>query len=432
MTGGQAQNRIWIDTDDFIRMFDWAITPTGIGRVQMELVPELVRAFPDKVRLFRVSRNGKPAVVVEPEEITRLVRSADFVLANGRERRSLVRVVQFLRFSARRAKAKLESLTGNAPARRFASEVRPGDLIVNFGASWEHPGYGKEIRALKKQYGLRFAILVHDILPVTHPQFVSPSHIPNFKRWLAEMAGLWDMVLTPSKASAQALVRYLEATGLPVPPVTPIPFGAGFRSLDSNPDATLPVKEPYVLFVSTIEVRKNHLLLVRIWKRLIEKHGAAKVPALVFAGKLGWEIDALRAELAATNDLGGKVKVLEYLSDAEIRAAYDGCLFTAFPSLCEGWGLPVSESLSHGKFCVASNATSIPEAGGPFADYFDPADEEEAFRLIERAVFDTQYRQAREDEIANRFRRTTWGDTAAEVAALLSEPARGEIPFVLS
>lgn len=432
MAGGQEQNRIWIDTDDFIRMFDWAITPTGIGRVQLELVPELVRAFPERVRLFRVSHGDRPAIAVDPEDIARLLKDAGFVLANGRNRRTLVRLVQAWRYAVRRAGSWIDGLAGNTAGQQFANEVRRGDVIVNFGASWEHPGYGREIRALKERHGLRFALLVHDILPVTHPQFVSPSHIPNFRRWLAEMSALWDMVLTPSKASAEALTSYLRSEHLPVPFISPIPFGAGFRSLDNRPARPLPVTGPYVLFVSTIEVRKNHLLLVRIWKRLIATHGAARTPTLVFAGKLGWEIDPLRAELAATGDLGGKVKILEYLSDAEIRAAYDGCLFTAFPSLCEGWGLPVSESLSHGKFCVASNATSIPEAGGSFADYFDPLDEDGAYRLIERAIFDADYRKAREAGIAAQYRRGTWNGTARAVVRLLLEPAHGETPYVPS
>lgn len=420
MDVGRRQKRIWIDTDDFIRMFDWAITPTGIGRVQMELVPRLAQAFPDKVSLCRIGRAGQPVTAVRLEEVDRLVRGNEFCLANGRERRSLVRLVQTGRFAARHAEAFAAVLTGNRAAREFANKVKPGDVIVNFGASWEHPDFDREILKLKASHGVRFALLVHDILPVTHPQFVSPDHIPNFKRWLEGMSRSWDLVMTPSRASANALTGYLEERGLPVPPIHPIPFGAGFRS---SLDRTAPrrqIDEPYVLYVSTIEVRKNHMLLARVWKRLIAKHGARNVPTLAFAGKLGWEIDDLRAEMAETAHAGGKIRILEYLSDAEIRKAYDDCLFTAFPSLCEGWGLPVSESLAHGKFCVASNATSIPEAGGRFVDYFDPGDEDHAFELIERAIFDTGYRRNRENEIIQNYARTTWTQTAEAVAEMLT------------
>jgi glycosyltransferase involved in cell wall biosynthesis len=70
--------------------------------------------------------------------------------------------------------------------------------------------------------------------------------------------------------------------------------------------------------------------------------------------------------------------------------------FTVFPSLCEGWGLPIAESLAHGKFFVASNRTSIPEVGGDLIDYFDPSDDDDALAKIERLLFEPGYLAARE------------------------------------
>ena len=158
-----------------------------------------------------------------------------------------------------------------------------------------------------------------------------------------------------------------------MPPIEVVELGSG---LSDRPVAEEPrpagIPQPYVLFVSTIEIRKNHRLLVRVWRRLMERHGADAVPVLVFAGQIGWLVDDLLAELAASDYLGGKIVLMPGLSDAELRQAYRGCLFTVFPSLCEGWGLPVAESLAQGKFCVASNRTSIPEVGGDLIDYFDP------------------------------------------------------------
>jgi glycosyltransferase involved in cell wall biosynthesis len=146
-----------------------------------------------------------------------------------------------------------------------------------------------------------------------------------------------------------------------------------------------------VLFVSTIEPRKNHRLLVQIWRRLIERHGADAVPALVFAGQIGWLVDDLLSELAASHYLDGKIVLAGALADEELRQAYRSCLFTVFPSLCEGWGLPIEESLVQGKFCVASNRTAIPEAGGDLIDYFDPSNDDDALAKIERLLLDPAY-----------------------------------------
>src|SRR5262249_59911694 len=104
--------------------------------------------------------------------------------------------------------------------------------------------------------------------------------------------------------------------------------------------------QPFVLYVSTIEVRKNHALLLRVWRRLIDRHGAEAVPRLVFIGRIGWLVDDLMAELSREGPLSDKVIILSGLPDAEVATAYRQCLFPGFPSLIEGWGLPVAEGLN--------------------------------------------------------------------------------------
>ena len=166
----------------------------------------------------------------------------------------------------------------------------------------------------------------------------------------------------------------------------------------------------YVLFVSTIEARKNHRLLVRVWQRLLQRHGADLVPNLIFAGKIGWLVDGLLTDLEANEYLNGKIVLLRGLTDAELQRAYHSCLFTVFPSLCEGWGLPIAESLAHGKFCVASNRTSIPEVAGNLIDYFDPSNEDDALAKIERPLIDPAYLAAREARLQTEFHPRTWAD----------------------
>ncbi len=151
------------------------------------------------------------------------------------------------------------------------------------------------------------------------------------------------------------------------------------------------------------------MLLYRVWERLIAKHGATQVPKLVFAGSMGWDVDDLRKALAASDNLNGKVQIVSNMSDAQLARAYADCQFTLFASFCEGWGLPVSESLFHGKLCIASNATSIPEIGGPAVDYFAPHNEDEAFARIERVLFEPGYLEGREAWIASELPRANLG-----------------------
>jgi glycosyltransferase involved in cell wall biosynthesis len=176
-----------------------------------------------------------------------------------------------------------------------------------------------------------------------------------------------------------------------------------------------------VLYVSTIEIRKNHQLLVNVWRRLVKQYGADFVPTLIFVGKVGWLIDDLLADLQRSNYLDGKIMQVSDLSDAELRECYRSCLFTVFPSLCEGWGLPIAESLVHGKFCVASNRTSIPEVGGDLVDYFDPTNEDDAFTKIERPLLDSVYLNERESQLRTQFRPRTWTDCVHALVATLDQ-----------
>src|SRR5208282_2997295 len=171
-----------------------------------------------------------------------------------------------------------------------------------------------------------------------------------------------------------------------------------------------------------IEIRKNHRLLVKVWQRLVERHGADLVPALIFVGQIGWSFDALFADLEASEHVNGKIILLRGLSDGELQQAYRGCLFTVFPSLCEGWGLPIAESLAHGKFCVASNRTSIPEVGGNLIDYFDPSNDDDALAKIERLLLDPGYLTAREARLQAEYRPRTWADCVQALIGKLDRP----------
>jgi glycosyltransferase involved in cell wall biosynthesis len=153
----------------------------------------------------------------------------------------------------------------------------------------------------------------------------------------------------------------------------------------------------------------------------LARHGADLVPNLIFAGKIGWLVDGLLADLEASDYLNGKVILLRGLSDAELQQAYRSCLFTVFPSLCEGWGLPIAESLAHGKFCVASNGTSIPEVGGNLVDYFDPSNEQEALAKIERPLIEPGYLALREAQLRAEYRPRMWADCAHALVEALDQ-----------
>ena len=110
--------------------------------------------------------------------------------------------------------------------------------------------------------------------------------------------------------------------------------------------------------------------LVAAWRQLAARHGPEALPLLVFAGSGRRE----QIETKIPRSLEERLVFVRSPSDADLRSLYRGALFCVFPSLHEGWGLPVGEALWHGRLCVTSSTSSLPEVAGPLADYVDPSD----------------------------------------------------------
>ena len=277
----------------------------------------------------------------------------------------------------------------------FDTLTMPGDTLLVLGSPWFHPNYARLVTKAKCEKGLRFAVLVYDLIPIRRPEWCDQGLIRIFTHWTNSVLPLADVILTISRASAIDVAAYLSELAVEngiVP--RPIPIGTGFHGAAALPESGMPSRAPppndlgrpelgrplppagsYALVVSTIEARKNHVLLFRLWRRLLGTLPHHLVPTLVLAGRIGWLIADLIQQLHNAAFLDGKIVVIENPTDAELKRLYAGCLFTVFPSFYEGWGLPVSESLAFGRPCFASNATSLPEAGGNLARYFDPKTE---------------------------------------------------------
>lgn len=329
-----------------------------------------------------------------------------------------------------------------APCRGFAEAVKPGDIILLLGAPWSTPNYASMIEAARANYGVEFAVLIYDLIPVRRPEWCGRGLVRLFREWFSTVLPIADHIFTISHATAADIRRYIRQTGTVArtKDIQVIPVGTSFGhgppplSGSAVVSAGLPEPGSYVLFVSTIEARKNHTLLFRVWRRLLEEMPPDEVPTLIFAGRVGWLVEDLMQQLEDTDWLGGKIRLIEAPADQDIAALYRGCLFTLFPSLYEGWGLPVTESLANGKPCVASNSTSMPEAGGALARYFDPDSVTDAYRVISETISDKPGLVAWQAEVARCFKPVPWTETAAaildalDIRASVAQSARPKQP----
>jgi glycosyltransferase involved in cell wall biosynthesis len=314
-----------------------------------------------------------------------------------------------------------------APARAtgndFAEDMAPGDLLVVLGSPLLRSNYAGLIQAHRAR-GLRFALLVYDLIPLRHPEWYSPRISSAFRAWHESILRLCDFIFAISRATAVDVLAYARDRGQTLPPVIPLPMGTSFGAehVIARRTERLPVPGTYALFVSTIDVRKNHLLLFRVWQRLLCELPEANVPTLVFAGKVGLFVDDLLWQIADTDNLQRHLVIIENPTDAELVTLYQGCLFTLYPSFAEGWGLPVRESLSFGKACLIADRASLLEASDGLARCFDPDNLNEAYATVREVIEDREGLAHWEAWARQEFRPVPWSATVEALLKGLEHP----------
>ncbi|WP_324132726.1 glycosyltransferase family 1 protein [Bosea sp. (in: a-proteobacteria)] len=310
----------------------------------------------------------------------------------------------------------------------WAARVQTGDSFLALGAPWADPGYADFVEHITSNYGVRFGIMIYDLIPIVRPEFFDRTLTTAFERFLRSAIPLADIIFAISHATGRDIVKWAASEQIPLrSPPQVVPIGTGFRH--SKPAPALPaglVAGEYVLFVSTIEARKNHVLAFRAWRRLIESSVSKTVPKLVFAGRIGWMIEDLMQSLENCNYLDGNIVIVKGAQDAVLARLYTDARFTIFPSHYEGWGLPVSESLSFGKVCVCSTSTSLPEAGGRFCLYHDPDSVTDAVALYRRALEDTDLIRGMEAVIRDEHQPVLWDDCANAIIQRVDQGSRCE------
>jgi glycosyltransferase involved in cell wall biosynthesis len=397
-----------IDLSDLFFYLRHHHTVSGIQRVQLGIADGLLGIKLQSDRDFRFVIDAGPSggyLELRASALVRLKREL------AREEVNHERLIEIM------AEAQKE-------ATLFIPET--GDVLVVMGAFWVIENAVERFVGLKR-LGVRLVILIHDIIPITHPEYCEASLTDTFNSFCLHVLQIADLVLTVSDHTGAEVKRYLAGRDVRAPLIKTLRSAhQSWRSGNATPPPrrveTLAPRS-FVLFVSTIEIRKNHLLLFRVWKQLTAKHGASAMPKLVFVGRQGWRVRDLMDQLESTRRLDGAVVILNGMSDAELSRLYRDCLFSAFPSFEEGWGLPVGEGLIHGRPCIASGTSSIPEVGGDYAVYADPDDLKESMSLYERMIFDAPYREGLAERIRSSFTPRTWDDVTADLVALLAAHA---------
>jgi glycosyltransferase involved in cell wall biosynthesis len=299
-------------------------------------------------------------------------------------------------------------------------ELGKPSVLCLLGAAWVHQDYLYRLLELKRRFGTRFVMTVHDLIPIYARETCDQDTARVFEVFMRRVLRHVDHVLADSENTAKDLRRYVKTLELPEPRITVTKNGSSFAELLTTglfaSRATLSdLPQRFVLFVATIEGRKNHQLMFEIWRRMLE--GGDDPPTLICVGRLGWKATSFIGGLVETNYLNDRVMLLRDVSDTDLHLLYDRCMFTVCPSFYEGWGLTVSESLAMGKICVSSDRASIPEVVGNCGVFIDIDSVEQSFATIRKLINNPKQRSQLESKIRRDYVPVTWRSVAERVVA---------------
>ena len=328
-------------------------TPSGVDRVEMAYARGFLDVFGDRLQFAAVHPLGLHG---------RLPRNAALRFLDTMERRWTSEDGDVGQRSLLEVLPSLSALMPKLPP--------PSAGGVYVQASPHHLTNAALVRRILQRERARFLCLVHDLIPIEFPEYARPNGAAQHRTRIETVATLADGIIVNSAATARSLAPWLAKAGRdvdvrvallgthPAEPVIPEP----------------PSGAPYFVCVGTIEPRKNHLLLLNLWRHLAETLPPENIPRLIIVGRRGWENEQVVDMLERCTALQGHVEELNGCSDRQMSALLHGARALLLPSFAEGYGMPVAEALSIGIPVLCSDLPALREAGGPAPDFLDPLD----------------------------------------------------------
>lgn len=330
-------------------------TPTGVDRVELAYAHGLLRAVPERLRFAAVQPSGIYARLSSAA----VARFLDRTEARWHGERQVSRPALY--------RAALSSLIDLRP--RFAAIGNGGGPVVIVQSSPHHLTSPALVAAIRRRERAKLVCMVHDLIPLDYPEYARADGAARHARRIDTVVRQADGIIVNSHATLNALRPHLDRAGRD-PPTAVAHLGTGaLIERPARADA-----HPYFVCLGTIEPRKNHLMLLNLWRRLSEQHGAAAIPRLILIGRRGWENEQVVDMLERCPALVGCVEEHAGLPDHDVQQLLAGARALLLPSFAEGYGMPVAEAIALGVPVVCSDLPALREAGGAVPHFLDPLD----------------------------------------------------------
>jgi len=269
---------------------------------------------------------------------------------------------------------------------------------------------------------MRSIFMLHDLIPITHPEYCRPGEAMRHRARVDTMLRHATRIVTVSETTRRSLLAYGAAGGKAIPPTDVVPSGLTPIFLDHRAIPALNSSIPYFVVVGTIEPRKNLLHLLTVWHRWTQE-GKSPRARLVVVGRRGWENENILELLDRSKGLAPSVLEVASLSDAGMVSLLKGAAALLAPSFVEGYGLPVAEALALGTPVIASNSEAHREAGGKFADYLDPLDGHGWMRAFDDYVQAHSKRRQERLELTRIYSPDDWNSSLSKIEKIIDQVA---------
>ena len=365
----------------------WRETPAGVDRVDASFAAHFMSADVPNRKAFLFTPLGPRAIpIADARRIFEGVQSRwredrppEEDAAFARVRNTLIEarspqppqkaaifhdIIDGLRISAKAALL-------HAPAWARIRTIGANGVYLNISQyPLSRPSY---FRWLRKRPDIKAVFMIHDLLPIEYPEFFRIVSVERHARRLKVFAEIAAGAIVSTPTVAEALLSYIKALGRKTLPllIQPLPVSPTFHKPREHEERL--AGQPYFIVCGTIEPRKNHLLLLNLWRELGQTLGS-RTPKLVVAGARGWENENIVDMLERCPAIRDHVIEASGLSTPSLKRLIDNARAVLMPSFAEGYGLPVAEALTAGIPVVASDLPSLRAMDGSAITWLDPMD----------------------------------------------------------